>query len=207
MILISKFYFTVIAIYTTKFSLIIINTVLTGVRAFPTTECAMKLQIPLPSFSPNRFLKSPFKNTINNTVDSNSVSNSVSTSTSSSSSSSTLNLSSDFNDFSSSLNSTSLPMNENGNALLQIDTAHTPNNDNDNDGTDDTSLPQPQENTTTQTTTLKNKIKDSSIMATSMHVVRGWRDRRCIHIEYVLGCRTDSTEEENVSTVRSLKVL
>ena len=41
-------------------------------------------------------------------------------------------------------------------------------------------------------------IKDSSIMASSMSVVRGWRNRRCIHIDYVLGCRSDSNQIENV---------
>ena len=42
-------------------------------------------------------------------------------------------------------------------------------------------------------------IKDFSIMASSMSVVRGWRNRRCIHIDYVLGCRADSDQAENVN--------
>ena len=41
-------------------------------------------------------------------------------------------------------------------------------------------------------------IKDSSIMAASMDVVRSWRNRRCIHIDYVLGCRSESNKIENV---------
>ena len=45
----------------------------------------------------------------------------------------------------------------------------------------------------------KKYVQDSSIMATSMSEVKGWRNRRCIHIDYVLGCREGSDAAEEVS--------
>ena len=41
-------------------------------------------------------------------------------------------------------------------------------------------------------------VLDSSIMATSMDIVRAWRHRRCIDVDFVLGCRTTSDDAENV---------
>ena len=35
-------------------------------------------------------------------------------------------------------------------------------------------------------------------MATSMSEVKGWRNRRCIHIDFVLGCREGSDAAEEV---------
>ena len=44
----------------------------------------------------------------------------------------------------------------------------------------------------------KKCVQDSSIMATSMSEVKGWRNRRCIHIDFVLGCREGSDAAEEV---------
>ena len=41
-------------------------------------------------------------------------------------------------------------------------------------------------------------VLDSSIMASSMDIVRAWRHRRCIDVDFVLGCRATSNDAENV---------
>lgn len=50
---------------------------------------------------------------------------------------------------------------------------------------------------TSHNATIKS-VLDSSIMATSMDIVRAWRHRRCIDVDFVLGCRTASDDAENV---------
>ena len=158
---------------------------LTGARPLPTSDSAMKMDVPLPCLYPSPFLN---KSTHNSSVNSANTSHTAPHNTSSSSlhtaSSSNLRpqpisttlpdatFNSSYPSMPVSVNSASIPM-----TLSPTHTTHTPH----------------------EHRTDRN-VQDSSVMASSMAVVRSWKDRRCIHVDYVLGCRVNSDAAEMVST-------
>ena len=174
---------------------------------YPTSEHAMKMEIPLPCLYPSPFLNKSSHNFTSSSTLPHSLSLSLSLSPLSSSHPrsrpSAITISPSFPTSSISFSSSST-FDKSASIPLSFSPTHTPtNNQLNNQHTQDGHL-----NTTHNThtelshnapysATIKT-VLDSSIMATSMDIVRAWRHRRCIDVDFVLGCRTTSDDAENV---------